>query len=84
MDGGENPHAKTERRRGNFYITLVTLSFGRILGSKSARAGKSGKIPFFVEGSLPFIELSREVAGASRVCVLFVEVLFFSHTVAAG
>ena len=75
------------RRTGReevFHITLVTLRFGRILGPKSARAEKSEKIPFFVEGSLSFAELLWVGAGAARACVLFVEVISISHIVALG
>ena len=69
-------------RRGIFGVSLWSLCDSAGFWGKSARAEKSEKIPFSVEGPLSITGFWWEEARVFRTCVLFVEVLFISHAIA--
>ena len=53
MDESKNPHAKTDRKEGNFRFHFDHSAIRRDFGIKSARAEKGKKFLFFVGAPFP-------------------------------
>ena len=85
MDGGKNPHAKTERKRGNFRIRLDHFAIRQDFRDKNRLEPKKVQIfRFLLRAPFPVQNFLREEAGVSRARAIFVEALFISHIIALG
>ena len=83
MDGGKNPHAKTERKRGNFRMNLDPFVIRQhFLGKNRPEPKKAKKIRFSSRAPFPVQNFLREEAGVSRARVILVEALFISRAIA--